>query len=53
MAKGLRGVGGVVLKPQNIQLVGDQFSLPENDLVEAEAQVIDGDRHIHMRHFRE
>jgi len=42
-----------VLKPQKIQLVGNQFALPQNDLTEAEAQVIDGYGHIHMRHFRE
>jgi hypothetical protein len=42
-----------VLKPQNIQLVGDQFALPQNDLAKTDAQVIDGYGHIHMRHFRE
>jgi len=52
-AQTFNGVGRIMLKAEHVQLVRDQFSLLENDLVEAETvHLVDSCRYIHRCHSR-
>ena len=49
-AQSLLSIGRILLEPQHVQIVGDQFPLPENLLSEIEC--LRGGRHVHIAGFQ-